>query len=168
MDFDETVVSVGKLLDLFWESHDPFHVGWGAQYAHKVWYANEEDKRDIDASIERLLKAHPGKEVHTTVAPCCLWTNAEDYHQKYYLRSRPQLIALLGLKNDKDALRDSPYAARLNAWVAGVVAGRGGPDDMAQEVQSWDLPKSKRDEILSILGGNAAGKKKKIFCGASK
>jgi len=69
------------------------------------------------------------------------WTNAEDYHQKYYLRYNEKLISLLNCKTEEE-LRDNHFACRLNGYLR-----KGDLKDLEKEMKKWDLPKELKTEI---------------------
>lgn len=58
--------------------------------------------------------------VATEVLPLEKFYNAEDYHQKYALRGEPILMKEFAAMYKTEAeFRESPAAARANAYVAG-------------------------------------------------
>jgi len=72
---------------LFWKSHDPGSRSWSRQYRAAVFYHDEAQKAVILETREGLRGP-----VRTEVLPFTGFTRAEDYHQKYYLRSRRELM----------------------------------------------------------------------------
>ncbi|MFB6175558.1 MAG: peptide methionine sulfoxide reductase, partial [Halobaculum sp.] len=66
----------------------------------------------------------PRSAVETRVKRLSGFTLAEDYHQKYRLRSRRSLLqAFEDASYDDDAIRDSPAAAVANGYAAGHDVG---------------------------------------------
>jgi peptide-methionine (S)-S-oxide reductase len=58
--------------------------------------------------------------VLTRIEPLTAFYRAEDYHQKYYLRSEPELANYyLGIYPDAQAFVDSTATARVNGYLAG-------------------------------------------------
>ncbi len=119
MDFDPSRLSYGKLLDIFWSEHDPLAGPMCSQYAAILFVHDDAQERAALESRARL-EASLGKKVKTIVRRLDRFWPAEDYHQKYSLRGDPRLMALVRpYCPDETSLRESPLAAKLNAFVAG-------------------------------------------------
>jgi len=85
--FDPEVTSFEKLLDLFWEIHDPTQVNRqgpdvGNQYRSEVFYRNVEQKEIAEKLVSILEQT--GLMVATKITPASDFWKAEDYHQDYY------------------------------------------------------------------------------------
>jgi len=89
LDYDPAKVSFQKLLDLFFELHDPTQLNrqgpdWGTQYRSVVFYHSPEQEAEAKATIARLTEEHRfRKPIVTQVVPAETFWRAEDYHQKY-------------------------------------------------------------------------------------
>jgi peptide-methionine (S)-S-oxide reductase len=120
VDFDPAAVSYEDLLELFWTSHDPTRSAWKTQYASLVLAHDEDQLAAACASAERF-SAIVSRPVATRIGMLGHFWLAEDYHQKYYLRSDRVLMAdfraMFGA--DERAFLDSPAAARVNGFAAG-------------------------------------------------
>jgi peptide-methionine (S)-S-oxide reductase len=88
--YDPSIISYPDLLEIFWKSHDPGARPWSRQYKSAIFYNSEEQKRLALESM-KTLQGGRGK-VYTEVLPAGNFYPAEDYHQKYYLRQRPDLM----------------------------------------------------------------------------
>ncbi|MBI2652639.1 peptide-methionine (S)-S-oxide reductase MsrA [Candidatus Woesearchaeota archaeon] len=94
VEYDPSIVSYEKLLDVFWSIHDPTQ--WhrqepdiGSQYRSAVFYHNEEQKKAAIASKEKLEKSGKYKKpIVTEIAPSSTFYKAEEYHQKYWLKNK--------------------------------------------------------------------------------
>lgn len=90
VDFDPKQVSYQKLLDLFWEIHDPTQLNRqgpdvGTQYRSAIFYHDAEQEaaaRASKAAQEKSGKFHG--PVVTEIAPAPEFYRAEDYHQQYF------------------------------------------------------------------------------------
>lgn len=89
IDFDPAKVSYQRLLDLFFELHDPTQLNrqgpdWGTQYRSVVFFQDAEQAKAAKETIERLTaeKRFP-KPIVTQVVPAETFWRAEEYHQKY-------------------------------------------------------------------------------------
>lgn len=119
MDFDPSKITYEQLLDLFWSQHDPTQRPWSTQYQAAVW-THDAAQAAIAARSKDALAARLGAPVRTPVLPLGVFTLAEDYHQKYYLRHHEELMAELAPYFDDTAgLIGSTAVARLNGWLAG-------------------------------------------------
>jgi peptide-methionine (S)-S-oxide reductase len=89
VDFDPSKVSYEKLLDVFWENHDPTQLNrqgpdWGAQYRSAIFYHSPEQEAQAKASKENLEESHRfSKPIVTQIVPAATFYEAEDYHQQY-------------------------------------------------------------------------------------
>jgi peptide-methionine (S)-S-oxide reductase len=87
--YDPAKISYDKLLDVFWDNHNPttlYRQGpdVGYQYRSVIFYSIPEQKAAAEASKERLEKSgRLGSPIVTTIEPAKAFYKAEDYHQKY-------------------------------------------------------------------------------------
>ncbi len=89
VEFDPAKVSYERLLDLFWEAHDPTQLnrqGWdvGSQYRSAIFCHTPEQEAAARASKEKLEAARRfRRKIATEIAPAACFYPAEDYHQQY-------------------------------------------------------------------------------------
>ncbi|MDH5790841.1 MAG: peptide-methionine (S)-S-oxide reductase MsrA [Candidatus Bathyarchaeota archaeon] len=94
--FDPDVVSFGKILEIFFATHDPTSLNRqgadvGPQYRSVVFYHDEEQRRIAEETIERLDNEKTGgRSVVTRVERYEAFYRAEEYHLDYYERNRGQ------------------------------------------------------------------------------
>jgi peptide-methionine (S)-S-oxide reductase len=87
--FDPAKVSYQRLLDLFFELHDPTQLNrqgpdWGAQYRSAVFFHSPEQEAAAKATVARLNEQKAFKKpIVTEVVPAETFWRAEEYHQKY-------------------------------------------------------------------------------------
>ncbi len=86
--YDENEITLDELLDIFFAIHDPTTLNRqgadvGTQYRSVIYYENEEEKKAIEAAIERVQKEYKDPIV-TEVSPKPEFYEAEGYHQNYY------------------------------------------------------------------------------------
>jgi peptide-methionine (S)-S-oxide reductase len=87
--FDPAKVSYQRLLDLFFELHDPTQLNrqgpdWGAQYRSAIFFHSPEQEAAAKATIARLTEQKTFKKsIVTQVVPAENFWRAEEYHQKY-------------------------------------------------------------------------------------
>lgn len=89
VEYDPARVSYEKLLDVFWENHDPTQLNrqgpdWGTQYRSAIFFTGPEQEAAAKASKERLAKSHRySKPIVTQIVPASTFYQAEEYHQQY-------------------------------------------------------------------------------------
>ncbi len=90
VEFDPQQVSYQKLLDLFWEIHDPTQLNRqgpdvGSQYRSAIFFHDAEQEAAARASKAALEKSGKFKSaIVTEIAPAPEFYRAEDYHQQYF------------------------------------------------------------------------------------
>jgi peptide-methionine (S)-S-oxide reductase len=92
VEFDPKVVSYEKILETFWEAHDPTTLNRqgadaGTQYRSIILYNNEAQKAAAEKSKAAAQKNFESPIV-TEIAPLQKFYKAEGYHQDYY-RNNP-------------------------------------------------------------------------------
>jgi peptide methionine sulfoxide reductase msrA/msrB len=96
IEFDPKEVSYEKLLDIYWHNIDPTKVNGqfvdeGTQYRTVIFYHSDEQKHKAEQSRQALgLSGRFNKPIVTQIVPASAFYPAEDYHQKYYLKSTSQ------------------------------------------------------------------------------
>jgi len=87
--YDPAKLSYDKLLQIFWENHDPTQLNrqgpdWGTQYRSAIFYTDPEQQSAAIASKAALEKSHRfSKPIVTLIVPAAAFHEAEDYHQQY-------------------------------------------------------------------------------------
>jgi peptide-methionine (S)-S-oxide reductase len=87
--FDPSQVSYEKLLDAFWQMHDPTQVNrqgpdFGSQYRTAIFFHSPEQKAAAEKSKAALqASAKFRKPVATEITAAGHFYRAEDYHQRY-------------------------------------------------------------------------------------
>ncbi len=89
VEFDPSRVSFERLLDVFWESHDPTTTNRqgpdiGTQYRSAVFFHDEEQEAAASASKERVnASGQFRRPIVTEITRATPFYRAEDYHQRY-------------------------------------------------------------------------------------
>ncbi len=119
--FDPTIISFEKILDIFWNTHDPTTLNRqgndvGEQYRSVIFYENETQKAKAVKSMQLSEASHlwGNTKYTTTIEPIPTFYAAEDYHQDYYEKNptQPYCSAVVGPKlrkfreKYKDLLKD--------------------------------------------------------------
>lgn len=93
--FDPNVVSFGRLLQVFWESHNPTQGmrqgnDTGTQYRSGIYWKDESQKVEAEKSLtcyQASLKAKGLPSITTEVLPVGEFYYAESYHQQYLAKN---------------------------------------------------------------------------------
>jgi len=158
IDFDPKKTTYRALLKIFWGSHNVTSHAWGRQYMSAIWYADGQQKQDIQKSMakyQKKISRGGGGKIQTTIEKLGPFTVAEDYHQKWYLRKHDILLNALQLSEAE--LRESPVATRLN----GYVAGKGSYDQLMAEIDSFALSEEPKGYVANLVKNR---KGKGFFC----
>ncbi len=91
--YDPSKVTYEQLLDVFWHNINPTQEDqqfpdWGTQYRTAIFYHNAAQQKAAIASKEFWQKdGRFGGKIVTEIVPATTFWPAEEYHQKYYLKS---------------------------------------------------------------------------------
>jgi len=89
VEYDPSRVTYEKLLEVFWENHDPTTLNRqgpdvGTQYRSAVFFLTPEQEAAAKASKEKLQRNGKYKRpIVTEINPALEFYPAEDYHQQY-------------------------------------------------------------------------------------
>ena len=86
LEYDESEVSLKKILDLFFFIHNPYQVGGqgndiGPQYRSEVFTDEEKFVAEYISKMDRP------SEIQTQVSSLVTFYDAEEYHQEYLLKN---------------------------------------------------------------------------------
>ena len=87
LDFDPKIVSYKKILEYFFEIHDPTTLNsqgpdFGTQYRSEIFYLNDNQKEIAKKVLEKMNQNLSGKIV-TNISLVKNYCPAEEYHQRY-------------------------------------------------------------------------------------
>lgn len=93
--FDADVVSYEKILDIFFEIHDPTTKDRqgndvGPQYRSTIMYHDEAQKKAAEKVMDEWNKKMYGGAIVTELEPLQIFYKAEGYHQNYYKQNPNQ------------------------------------------------------------------------------
>ena len=91
VEYDEKKISYEKLLDHFWECHDPTTLNRqgpdvGTQYRSVIFYFNDIQKKISNQSMINFA-AKKKLNIVTEIKKAKEYYRAEEYHQKYILKT---------------------------------------------------------------------------------
>ena len=94
VEFDDEIISLEQILDIFWVIHDPTSLNRqgadsGTQYRSVIYYKDAKQKEIIDRSIAKAQKSF-SRPIVTEVSPLGEVYEAEGYHQDYLSKNPMQ------------------------------------------------------------------------------
>ena len=87
LDFDRKIISYEKILEFFFEIHDPTTLNsqgsdFGTQYRSEIFYLSDGQKKIAENFIEKINSSLSGQVV-TKSSLLKNYSPAEEYHQRY-------------------------------------------------------------------------------------
>ena len=87
LDYDPKIISYEKILEFFFEIHDPTTLNsqgpdFGTQYRSEIFYLNDNQKKIADKVLNQVNEKLSGRVV-TKISLLKNYCIAEEYHQKY-------------------------------------------------------------------------------------
>jgi len=135
VDYDPRVVSYEELMEIYWNSHDPFRQIMSRQYMNIIFVHNEEQER-LARESKALIAQKKDDTVFTNIISSFKFYQAEDYHQKYYLQNVTALMdEFKEFYPHFQDLVDSTAAARVNGYIGGF----GDADSLSREIEDLGL-----------------------------
>ena len=152
VDYNPTLVTFDKLIDVFWNSHNPTMPSFSKQYMSILFYHDEDQKRLAIASINHEA-SRSKRKIFTKILPLKIFYMAEDYHQKYRLRSERDLMKEFRAKyNSTEDFVNSTAAARVNGYLAGY----GTLEDLMEELPGFGLSQKANKKLIEIVKSRKA------------
>ena len=118
IEFDPAVLSYEKLLEVFFEAHDPTTLNQqgadqGTQYRSVIFYANEAQHK---TALRAKTAAQAGWDdpIVTEIAPLKEFYAAEDYHQDYYNQHPHQGYCSIVIRPKVKKLQDKGVISKDN------------------------------------------------------
>jgi peptide-methionine (S)-S-oxide reductase len=147
VDYDPTKISYDELLNVFWNSHDPTAFAYSRQYQSIIFVHNEEQHR-LAIQSKQKEEAKLGSTFTTEIVPFSHFYPAEGWHQKYYLRQIPELMAdFKAMYPDAGNFIDSTAAARINGYIGGY----GSAETLQKELASYGLSPTGNKTLLEYV-----------------
>jgi peptide-methionine (S)-S-oxide reductase len=146
--YDPTKISYSELLDVFWNSHNPYSKAYSTQYKSIIFYHNEEQYQQAIES-RNSLEASTGRKIVTEIRPASTFFQAEDYHQKYYMAVLGNLVKeIRAIYPDINDYVSSTAVARINGYAGGY----GSEETLEKELSSLGLSPEGMEELREIAG----------------
>ncbi|MFW5897931.1 MAG: peptide-methionine (R)-S-oxide reductase MsrB [Halanaerobium sp.] len=143
IDYDPEVISYRELLEIFFDSHNPYSQAYSRQYASLILYNNSEQEETARA-VKEELEAESGREIKTEIKELDRFYLAEDYHQKFRLQ---QQVAFRDHYLDQMSMQEfinSPAVTK----VSGYITGNGERDNIIQNIGELGLTTELQERLL--------------------
>jgi peptide-methionine (S)-S-oxide reductase len=146
VDYDPAQTSYERLLAVFWATHNSCAQSGVRQYMSAVFYHNDAQKMVALKTRDRE-QAKRGVRIATEILPATEFYVAEDYHQKYLLRSETSLMTeFRAMYPDAKDFTNSTAAARVN----GYLGGHGSKEMVDKEIDKVGLSPEARQTLLRL------------------
>ncbi len=110
IEYDSNIITFEQILNVFWQAHDPTTLNRqgndiGTQYRSVIFFHNKEQK---EIALESKKKADKSgywpKDIVTEVTELLNYSDAEDYHNDYYINNSNQPYCMFVIKPKLDKL----------------------------------------------------------------
>lgn len=111
IEYDPSIISFDKLLEVFWGTHDPTTLNRqgndvGPQYRSVIFYHNNQQKEKAESYKQELDKSSAfDKPIVTAIEPFTNFYPAENYHQDYYKNHSSQSYCYFVIKPKMEKLK---------------------------------------------------------------
>lgn len=163
LDYDPSQLSYSELLAIFWGSHNPSQGPLSRQYMSAIFYHNEEQKK-LALQTKEQVAAKIGGEVFTPILAAAKFYLAEDYHQKYRLQKKRDLMKEFRAiyPNHADFV-NSKAATRVNGYLAGY----GTLEALQSEYKALGLSEKATQSLLETMARGLRNNKATSSAGAA-
>ena len=110
IEYDSNIITFEQILNVFWQAHDPTTLNRqgndiGTQYRSVIFFHNKEQK---EIALESKKKADKSgywpKDIVTEITELLNYSDAEDYHNDYYINNSNQPYCMFVIKPKLDKL----------------------------------------------------------------
>lgn len=135
------------MLEVFWSSHDPCSGSFSRQYAAILFFHDTDQEKAARESVASQ-EIDKGRKVLTGIVAYREFFMAEDYHQKYYLKSDRLIYdEFRSMYPDGNDLVSSTSAARVN----GYLGGNGNPEQIREELSLLGLSPDVQKRLKNLF-----------------
>ena len=96
--FDPAIISYRELVELFWTIHNPTSLNFqgpdhGTQYRSAIFFHSAEQRQQAEESKAALAASGEfGLPIVTEIVPAETFWRAEEYHQQYFMKQKPDFM----------------------------------------------------------------------------
>jgi len=110
IEYDSNIITFEQILNVFWQAHDPTTLNRqgndiGTQYRSVIFFHNKEQKKIALESKKKADKSgYWPKDIVTEITKLLNYSDAEDYHNDYYINNSNQPYCMFVIKPKLDKL----------------------------------------------------------------
>ncbi len=109
IEYDPAQISYGKLLEVFFETHDPTTLNRqgadkGTHYRSIILYTDDEQREQAENFIKKLDAS--GTKAVTEVVPLTLFYEAEEEHKQYYRAHSSNMYCQIVIRRKVEKVRE--------------------------------------------------------------
>ena len=143
IDYDPEVISYRELVEIFFDSHNPYAQFYSRQYASLILYNNSEQQQIAEA-VKEELEDESGREIKTEIIELNRFYLAEDYHQKFRLQQQVAFCEHYLDQMTMEEFINSPAVTK----VSGYITGNGERDNIIQNIGELGLSTELQERLL--------------------
>lgn len=117
VEYDPEIITYNELVHIGINAHNPRSKNRKRQYDNVIFYKNEKQKEIVKDAFRN--EGYSVANIETRIEKLDKYYYAEDYHQKYKLRSRRSLEDQFTNVYNEQQFRNSALATKMNSVVAG-------------------------------------------------
>jgi len=150
IDFDPVKINYERMLEIFWQNHDPARTVWKRQYAPALFFENEYQEKLARESRAKIA-SELNEKIQTEIISLDKFYLAETYHQKYHLQGYEELMGeYRDIYSDIMDIVNSTSAARVNGYLGGYAD----LDQLEKEFPVLGLSENKNNLLKTIIKKN--------------
>ena len=147
LDYDESKVSFEKLVNIFFNLHNPYYENQPAQYKSIIFY-NDEYEKEVSIKVKTEFEEKRKHKLYTEIVKYDKFYMAENYHQKYYLQIVKEIYKDLRGKYDEFShFVNSNEAAKIN----GYLKGNGTLKNLETEIDKFNISNKSKKRLVEIV-----------------
>ena len=111
IEYDSGIITYEQIINIFWQAHDPTTLNRqgndvGTQYRSVIFFHNESQEQiALKAKKEANKTGYWKNAIVTEITPLNNYSDAEDYHNDYYINNPNQPYCLFVIKPKIDKLK---------------------------------------------------------------
>jgi len=144
IEYDPKRLSYEQLISLFWDFHNPCYRS-SRQYRSAIFF-HDSDQEQIAKKARDAKQIELKMTIRTDIEPATEFTCAEDYHQKYKLQARSNIMKTLNISSYDDMI-NSPIACKMNGYLGGY----GTVASLKKDIKLMNIPDGVASKVIAVV-----------------